>query len=53
MDLCSALVDLRAAGLIHRDVKPSNIYLNSQGHFVLGDLGIAKIDDLKYCSMSF
>lgn len=51
MDLCSALVDLRAAGLIHRDVKPSNIYLSSQGHFTLGDLGIAKIDELKYCSM--
>lgn len=51
MDLCSALVDLRAAGLVHRDVKPGNIYLNSQGHFVLGDLGIAKIAELKYCSM--
>ena len=51
MDLCSALIDLRAAGLIHRDVKPSNIYLNAQGHFLLGDLGIAKIDDLKYCTM--
>ena len=51
MDLCSALVDLRAAGLVHRDVKPGNIYLNSQGHFVLGDLGIAKIEELKYCSM--
>lgn len=45
MDLCSALVDLRAAGLVHRDVKPGNIYLNSQGHFVLGDLGIAKIEN--------
>ena len=51
MDLCSALVDLRAAGLVHRDVKPSNIYLSAQGHFALGDLGIAKIDELKYCSM--
>jgi serine/threonine protein kinase len=51
MDLCSALMDLRAAGLIHRDVKPSNIYLSSQGHFILGDLGIAKLEDLKYCSM--
>ena len=51
MDLCSALVDLRAAGLVHRDVKPGNIYLNSQGHFVLGDLGIAKLSELKYCSM--
>ncbi|MCQ2420032.1 MAG: protein kinase [Clostridia bacterium] len=51
MDLCSALSDLRQAELIHRDVKPSNIYLSSQGHFVLGDLGIAPIKDLKYCSM--
>lgn len=51
IDLCSALLDLRAAGLIHRDVKPSNIYLSSQGHFMLGDMGIAKVEDLKYCSM--
>lgn len=51
MDLCSALADLRAAGLIHRDVKPSNIYLSAQGHFMLGDMGLAKVEDLKYCSM--
>ena len=51
IDLCSALSDLRTAGLIHRDVKPANIYLNEQGHFMLGDLGIASIEGLKYCSM--
>lgn len=51
MDLCSALNDLRAAGLIHRNVKPSNIFLNTQGHFMLGDMGIARIEQLKYCSM--
>ncbi len=50
MDLCNALADLRKAGLIHRDVKPGNIFL-SEGHFKLGDLGIAKMQDLKYCSM--
>ncbi|MBP3701369.1 MAG: fibronectin type III domain-containing protein, partial [Lachnospiraceae bacterium] len=51
MDLCNALSELRAAGLVHRDVKPANIYLSAQGHFMLGDMGIAKIDGLKYCSM--
>ena len=51
LDLCSALQDLRDAGLIHRDVTPSNIYLNSQGHYMLGDLGAAKIDQLKYCTV--
>lgn len=51
MDLCGALGDLRAAGLIHRDLKPSNIYLSKQGHFMLGDMGIAKVQDLKYCTM--
>ena len=51
MDLCNALTDLRAAGLIHRDVKPANIFLSPQGHLMLGDMGIAKIDELKYCSM--
>ena len=51
LDLCGALVSLREAGLIHRNVKPTNVYLSSQGHYLLGDLGIAKIDELRYCSM--
>lgn len=51
LDLCSALGSLREAGLIHRNVKPSNVYLGAQEHYLLGDLGIAKIDELKYCSM--
>lgn len=50
MDLCNALGELRQAGLIHRDVKPANIYL-SQGHFMLGDMGLAQLEELKYCSM--
>lgn len=50
IDLCNALSDLRKAGLMHRDVKPGNIFL-SEGHFKLGDLGIAKLQDLKYCSI--
>ncbi len=51
LDLCQSLTDLRAAGFVHRDVKPSNIYLNVQNHFALGDLGLAKLDELKYSAM--
>ncbi len=51
LDLCTALCDLRAHGLIHRDIKPENIYLNGTGGFMLGDLGVARIDALKYCAM--
>lgn len=51
LDLCTALCDLRSHGLIHRDIKPENIYLNGLGGFMLGDLGVARIDALKYCSM--
>lgn len=51
VDLCNALAELRAAGLIHRDVKPGNIYLGPEGHYMLGDLGIAQIEGLKFCSM--
>ena len=51
LDLCSALCDLRAHGLIHRNIKPENIYLNGLNGFMLGDLGTARIDQLKYCTM--
>ena len=51
IDLCSALASLRECGLIHCNIKPSNVYLNEQGHFMLGDLGLYRIVDLKYASV--
>ena len=51
IDLCSALEQLRSAGLIHKDVQPRNVYYGGNGHFMLGDLGLAQISELQYSSM--
>lgn len=51
LDLCTALCEMRGQDLIHRNVKPENIYLNAMGGFMLGDLGAARISQLKFCAM--
>ncbi|KAI0041367.1 kinase-like protein [Auriscalpium vulgare] len=41
-----ALYSLHSAGIIHRDIKPDNVFLDAQGHVVLGDLGICRQFDM-------
>jgi eukaryotic-like serine/threonine-protein kinase len=43
--LASALIALHASGIVHRDVKPQNVLVASDGRLVLLDFGLAVSDE--------
>lgn len=42
LNMCDALSLCHGSGVIHRDIKEANIFINESGHFKLGDFGVAK-----------
>ena len=44
-DLCNALVFCGKHNVLHRDIKPQNIFVSADGTYKLGDFGIAKVSD--------
>lgn len=52
VDICSALVFCQKKSLIHRDIKPQNIFVSEAGQFKLGDFGVARALDKTVGSLS-
>ena len=42
-DICSGLAAVHACGIVHRDMKPSNVFLTTSGAVKIGDFGIASV----------
>ncbi|MDO4544477.1 MAG: protein kinase, partial [Clostridia bacterium] len=42
VDICSALALCGKYSMLHRDIKPDNIFVNEMGDYKLGDFGIAR-----------
>jgi serine/threonine-protein kinase len=42
IDMCRALEVCREHNIVHRDIKPDNIFVSASGSYKLGDFGIAR-----------
>ena len=51
LDLCAAMAICRRAGYLYLDLKPENIFITNDGEYRVGDLGFAKLEDLRYASL--
>ena len=51
IDICTALEAIHEAGFVFQDLCPGNIFLDEAGRFLLGDFGLAPMQDMQYSSL--
>ena len=51
VSVTQALCALRLHGMLHRNIKPENLYRDPQGVFRMGDLGVIMLDDIPFATL--
>ncbi len=52
IELCTALEVCAKHRIVHRDIKPDNIFVSNEGHYKIGDFGVAKTIDKTIAGLS-
>ena len=51
IDLCNALDFLHSKGYTFQNIKPDNVFFDEHDRFLLGDLGLVAIEDLRFYAL--